>query len=129
MTIEIPTKTFAVWIGILILAIVNGALLEAMLIPAPGTPSGFILSGAILSGLILAVVYFSLSWIGRAPATCYVVVGLAGLCLSLMCEFIFGRVIQCKPRPKLLEAHTFMVGIMWPIALLIAAISPYVSYP
>ncbi len=41
-------KALAVWFGILVLAILNGMLREAVLLPAFGAPLGMILSGILL---------------------------------------------------------------------------------
>ena len=87
MALQIAVKVLTVWLGILVLAIANGTLREAILIPALGRPSGLILSGVLLSGVILAVAYLALPWLGRAPVATYVAIGLGWLCLTLTFEF------------------------------------------
>jgi hypothetical protein len=52
MLFGIALKALAVWAGILMLAMLNGALREAMLIPKLGTAAGLIVSGVFLSALI-----------------------------------------------------------------------------
>ena len=62
-------KAVAIWAAILLLAIANGALREALLIPKIGSPAGLVLSGLLLCALILAVACLSLPWLGaRATA-------------------------------------------------------------
>lgn len=127
MTLAITFKTFAVWLGILLLAIANGALREAVIIPVLGKLPGLIVSGVFLSGLIFAVAYFALPWFGRTPTLSYAAIGMGWLCLTLLFEFTFGHIIQGKPWPQLLEAYTFKDGNIWPIVLFVALVAPYVA--
>ena len=127
MVLETAVKTFATWLGILVLAVANGMLREAMLIPVLGKPPGLILSGVLLSGLILLVAYFVLPWFGRTSIASYATIGLGWLCLTLAFEFAFGYLIQGKPWSQLLEAYTFKDGNIWPVVLLITAIAPYTA--
>lgn len=127
MILELAIKAFAIWLSILVLAIANGMLREAILIPILGKPPGLILSGALLSGAILAVAYFALPWLGRASVARYIAIGFGWLCLTLAFEFAFGLLIQGKPWSQILEAYTFKDGNIWPLVLLITAIAPYVA--
>ena len=123
----IAAKALVIWFGILVLAIANGTLREAVLIPVLGNVPGLILSGVILSALILAVAYFSLPWFGPVPVVRYIAVGLSWLSLTLVFEFTFGRLIQGKPWSELLEAYTFKGGNIWLAVLLVVAVAPYIS--
>ena len=127
MSAEIAAKALTVWFVILVLAIANGTLREAVLIPVLGGVPGLILSGVLLSALILAVVYLSLPWFGSAPVARYIALGLSWLCLTLVFEFTFGRIMQGKPWSELLEAYTFKGGNIWPVVLLTVAAAPYVA--
>jgi hypothetical protein len=123
----IAAKALTIWFGILVLALANGTLREAVLIPVLGGVPGLILSGVLLSALIFAVVYFSLPWFGPAPVARYIALGLSWLCLTLVFEFTFGRLMQGKPWSELLEAYTFKGGNIWPVVLLTVAAAPYVA--
>ncbi|BAZ93403.1 ABC-type multidrug transporter, ATPase and permease components [Thiohalobacter thiocyanaticus] len=121
----IPGRALVIWMGILVLAVFNGLLREAVLLPMLDQPLALILSGILLSVLILAVAYLSLPWLGRLPATAYIAIGLGWLCLTLVFEFAFGRLIQSRPWPELLDAYTFRDGNLWPLVLLVTAAAPY----
>lgn len=127
MSAEIVAKALSIWLGILVLAIVNGLLRDVVLIPVLGHAPGLILSGVILSALILAVAYISLPWFGPAPMARYIALGLGWLFLTLVFEFTFGRLIQGKPWPELLEAYTFTGGNIWPVVLLVVTTAPYIA--
>lgn len=127
MAIGTIGKALALWLAILALAVANGMLREAVLLPVLDKYQALILSGILLSALILVVAYFSLPWLGRLPATGYIAIGLGWLCLTLAFEFAFGRLIQGRPWPALLEAYTFRGGNLWPLVLLVTASAPYVA--
>ncbi len=123
MPVAITLKAFAIWIGILLLAIANGALREAVLIPKLGAPAGLILSGVLLSALIVVVAYLSLPWLGvRHPLHLWGV-GIGWLFLTLVFEFSFG-LWQGKSWPALLQAYTFRGGNLWPVVLLVTTLAP-----
>lgn len=123
----IAGKAFAVWLGILVLAIANGALRDVALVPAMGSTLGLAASGVLLSVLILAVAYFALPWFGAAPFARYIAIGLGWLLLTLVFELTFGRLIQGKPWPEILAAYSFKNGNLWPVVLLVTAVAPYVA--
>ncbi len=127
MALGIIGKALAVWLGILVLAVANGALRETVLIPKLGEPPGFVLSGIVLSALILAVAYISLPWFGHLPKARYFAVGMGWLVLTVAFEFIFGRLIQCKSWSQILEAYAFKDGNIWPLVLVATAMAPYVA--
>jgi hypothetical protein len=126
MLLGIALKALAIWAGILVLAVLNGGLREAILIPKLGTAPGLVLSGVLLSALILVVAYFSLPWIGaRRPAE-LVGIGLGWVALTLVFEFSFG-LWQGKSWQVMLEAYTFKGGNIWPAVLLVTALAPYLA--
>jgi len=119
-------KSLAVWAGILILAVANGALREKILIPRLGAFAGLASSGLLLSVLILAVAYVSLPWLGTRRPVHLLGVGVGWLVLTLVFEVSFG-LWQGKSWPVLLEAYTFRGGNLWPIVLVVTLIAPHVA--
>jgi len=126
MLFGIVLKTLAVWSGILILAILNGGLREAVLIPKLGTPAGLVLSGVFLSALILGVAYISLPWFEASQSVEFMGIGLGWLALTLVFEFSFG-LWQGKSWQTILEAYTFKGGNIWPVVLLVTTLAPYLA--
>ncbi len=125
MTLSIITKVLTVWFAILVIAIANGTLREALLVPFFGKVPGYILSGVILSILIIVVSYLTLPWFGISSLSFYVTIGCCWLLLTLIFEFSFGHLIQGKPWSELLEAYLFKDGNIWPVVLLVTAMAPY----
>ena len=120
-------KALALWLAILVLAVLNGALREMALIPAVGSFAGLVASGLILSALIFLVAFVALPWFGTLPAAQWWAVGLGWLLLTLLFEFGFGRVVEHKTWPELFEAYTFKGGNIWPLVLLAALVAPWAA--
>ena len=115
------------WLLILCLAVANGALREAVLIPSLGRSFGLVLSGVLLSLLIAVVAYaFARSRTRLSPAQ-GMFVGVFWLFLTLVFEFGFGRLVQHKSWSELLDAYTFNGGNIWPVVLLVTLLAPYIA--
>lgn len=125
MTADIALRAFGLWLAILVLAVANGALREAVLIPKLGSAPGLILSGILLSGLVLGVAYLSLPWL-HAQGRELIFIGLGWLVATLIFEFSFG-LLQGKPLSEILDAYTFNGGNIWPLVLLIVALAPWLA--
>lgn len=126
MLITVTLKALAIWVGILVLAVANGALRESLLIPGLGTPAALVLSGLLLSALIIGVAYLSLPWLQISRPAQLGAVGLGWLALTLAFEFSFG-LWQGKSWPELLEAYTFRGGNIWPVVLAATTLAPYIA--
>ena len=112
------------WLVILALAVVNGWLRERFLVPALGVPGSELLSGAALCGIVLAVTYLLLPWTGARGSTQYRLVGAGWLALTVAFEFSFG-LARGDDLPTLLAAYRFEDGNLWPVVLLVTALSPW----
>jgi hypothetical protein len=120
----IVLKVVSWWAVILVLAILNGALREGVLIPTFGTFSALIISGLSLSLLILAVAFVAAPGLSALSARGYWLVGLSWLILTLAFEFSFGVFVQHKALSELLQAYTFKGGNLWPLVLASTLVSP-----
>lgn len=127
MKVKTVLKALLLWAAILLCAMANGALRELLLIPALGTTPGLVLSGLILSGCVFAVAWFATPWYGRLAAGQYRAIGLFWLVLTLAFEFGFGRLVQHKSWPELLQAYTFKDGNLWPVVLVMTLVAPWLA--
>jgi hypothetical protein len=119
-------KALTIWAVILLLAVLNGALRETILIPKFGPTMSLIFSALILSILIFVVAYFSLPWFGLRCSAELVTVGLAWLALTIVFEFSFGLWLG-KSWQVMFEAYTFKDGNLWPVVLVVTTLAPYLS--
>ncbi|MCF8035419.1 MAG: hypothetical protein K9K62_00975 [Desulfobacteraceae bacterium] len=126
MHLWIALKALAIWTGILVLAVLNGALREAILVPKLGMAAGLVVSGVLLSALIIVVAYLALPWLGARRTIELLGIGIGWLALTLVFEFSFG-LLQGKSWQVMLEAYTFKGGNIWPAVLIVTAIAPYLA--
>jgi hypothetical protein len=120
-------KATGVWLVILVCAVLNGGFREALLVPALGEPVALLLSGVLLSVAILAVSLLLVPALGRLRSSQCLYVGLLWLCLTLIFEFGFGRLVQHQSWRQLLEAYTFKDGNLWPLVLAVTFIAPLLA--
>lgn len=117
-------KAFVAWLLILLLAIANGGLREAVLIPRLGLTGGLVVSGLLLCALVTLVAW-GLVRFGRGLTVGQGVrVGLAWLALTLAFEFSFGRLVQHKTWDELWAAYAFADGNLWPLVLGVIVLAP-----
>jgi hypothetical protein len=112
------------WAAILVLAILNGALREELLIPAVGNFFAQLASGLILSLIIFVVAYMAIPGFGHLAGTGYWFIGSVWTVMTLIFEFGFGLFVQQKELSELLQGYTFKGGNIWPVALLSTFASP-----
>ena len=126
MPVVVTLKALAIWVGILMFAVLNGVLRETILIPQLGTATSLTLSGVLLSVIILVIAYFSLPWLGARRLAELAVIGLGWLALTIVFEFSFG-LLQGKSWQVLLEAYMFKGGNIWPAVLVVLALAPWLA--
>ena len=119
-------KAIAVWLAILVFAIANGFLREAVLVPRIGRAAGHVLSGVLLSAVILSVALVALPWLDTRQRSSLFAIGFGWLVLTIAFEFSFGR-LQGLSWSSILEAYTFKDGNIWPLVLLVTAFAPYLA--
>lgn len=119
-------KALAVWALILVLAMANGTLREAILIPRLGSVPGLVLSGLLLIALILGVSWLLLPWLGVRGTGPLLAVGMGWLALTLVFEFSFG-LAQGKSLAEILAAYTFAGGNLWLLVLVVTALAPWLA--
>lgn len=123
----ILVKALTLWCAILLLAIANGGLREAVLIPLLGEVAALLLSGILLAGLIVAVATLTLPWLGADTQAARVAIGLGWLVLTIVFEFGFG-LMRGQGWAELLAAYRFEPrGNIWPLVLLATALAPWLA--
>lgn len=114
----------AAWFAILLVAIANGGLREAALVPRLGRVAGTSISGVLLIAAVFIVAWVMQRWRRPTGAGQAWRIGVSWFAATVLFEFVFGF-IQGKDWPALLSAYTFSDGNLWPLVLLALAVSPY----
>ena len=117
-------RAFAVWLLLLVIAIVNGAFREAVLAPRYGTTVAQPVSALSLSVLILATAWSTAPFVGYDSFRAAWTVGALWLCLTLAFEFLAGRFLFVKTWDVLLADYDVMKGRLWPLVLLATLLAP-----
>lgn len=120
-------RAFLVWLALLVLAVVNGGLREAWLIPRIGGAAGHAVSSLSLSGAILVVSWLTMGWIYPASARDAFLIGLAWLALTLAFEFLAGHYLFRKPWNELLVDYDIMSGRIWVLVLVTTMFAPLLT--
>ncbi|MDY6950083.1 MAG: hypothetical protein SWE60_01090 [Thermodesulfobacteriota bacterium] len=118
----------ASWLGMAILAVLNGAVREKVYGPFMGELSAHQL--ATFMGLILFGAYI---WVltGLWPIqSSEQALGIGGLWLlmTIVFEFLFGRYVMGHPWGRLLHDYNLLKGRLWSLVLIWTAVAPYLFY-
>lgn len=114
MRMAMLVRALAVWGLILLCAIANGVLREALLIPRLSARPGLLLS------------WWLLPWIGLRGRRAQLLTGLGWLALTLGFEFSFG-LLRGRTLDEILAAYRFEGGNLWPLVLLVTACAPWLA--
>jgi hypothetical protein len=117
-------RAIVVWLAVLVLANLNGAVREAWLIPYLGPGPGRVLSTVILSALVFLVTWLTIGWIRPATTRDALLVGVLWLVLTLAFEFLVGHYVFHKPWIVLLEDYDLSRGRIWVAVLVVVLLAP-----
>jgi hypothetical protein len=125
--VEAVTPIFrpvAVWLAILVLASLNGAVRDLIVAPRIGDTMARALSTVMLCGVILLVTWYTIRWMGTQNARQALAVGALWLVLTLCFEFGAGRYAG-KPWPVILGDYDVTRGRIWVLVPIITFVAPY----
>ena len=117
-------RAVVVWLAILVLANLNGAVRELWLIPRLGPMPGRVLSTIVLSALVFFVTWLTIGWIRPLTTGDALRVGVAWLGLTLAFEFGFGHYVFHQPWAALLADYDLSRGRIWIVVPLIVLFAP-----
>jgi len=117
-------RALAIWIGILLLASLNGAIRDLLLAPRLGDPVARVISTISLSAIVVLVTWLSIRWIGPASARAGFVIGAFWTLLTLAFEFLGGRYLFGKSWATLVADYDLTRGRIWVLVLLVTLLAP-----
>jgi len=117
-------RAMLVWAAIVPIAIANGALRVAWIIPRTGEAVGHVVSSITLSLAIVAVAWLAIPWIAPPTRRDAWLVGAAWLAATVAFEFGFGRFVAGKSWSELLADYNVLRGRIWVLVLLTTAAAP-----
>jgi hypothetical protein len=125
--LTIIVKAFGLWVPLVPLAIVNGAIREWLLVPMLGRRLALPFSGVSLSVLILLFAVAVSPWLRATAVVHYVAAGIAWLLMTVLFELLFGHYAMGKSGAQLLAAYNVVEGNLWVLVLFSTAVAPYLG--
>jgi hypothetical protein len=118
----------AAWLGMLVLAVLNGALREAILTPASGDTVGRQLSTALLLALFAGWFWLLHRRWPLSTARQAWLVGVVWLVMTLALETFMGRVLAGKPWSEVFADYDVRAGRIWVLVPVWTLVGPYVFF-
>lgn len=119
-------RAVLIWCALLVVASINGAAREAVLIPRIGEVGGRAVSTLALSTFIVVLTWISIGWIAPRSAQQAWAVGVMWVALTLAFEFLAGHYLFHNPWSRLLEDYNVIRGRIWILVLITTLVSPRV---
>ncbi len=120
-------RSIVIWLGLMVVAIANGAFREAVLKPRLGELAGRIISTLMLCALIFGIAVLSIGWIGPSDARQELVVGFVWLGLTTAFEFLAGHYLFGDPWEKLLADYNILRGRLWVLVPITTFLAPWLA--
>jgi len=117
-------RAAAVWLGILALAVGNGALRDGVISPRIGEVPGRAVSTVILAGLVLLVARIMIRWIRPLSSAGAWNVGIFWVALTLAFEFLAGRYLFGNSWERILSDYDVTRGRIWLLVPLVTLVAP-----
>ena len=110
------------------LAIANGGLRAAILIPRFGEQAGHVLSTVILCVIIVTVSWLSMPWLAPRDRGDALRIGTMWILLTLAFEFLAGHYLFRVSWDRILADYDIARGRVWPLVPLTTFIAPLLTY-
>ena len=123
---SLMVRAVAVWLLLLVAAIVNGAVRQSVLLPAMGEQAARVMSTIMLSGVIFGIGWLMSGFLNLVSSREAWLVGALWLGLILAFEFLGGHFLFGTPSSKLLEDYNVAQGRIWILVLFVTALTPVI---
>jgi hypothetical protein len=117
-------KAFIIWILLLILAVLNGAIRDLFISPRLGEQAGHVISTVILCATIFLVAWLSIRWIGADSGRNALLVGIQWVLLTIAFEFLAGHYLFGHTWERLLADYNLFGGRVWVFVLAANLLAP-----
>jgi hypothetical protein len=121
------TRAFVIWLVFLALAVVNGGVREALMVPRLGETFAHAISSVTLSATILIVSWFTIEWIRPTSASQTWRVGGQWFALTLAFEFLVGHYVFGSPWNQLCADYNVLKGRLWILVLVTTVSAPWIT--
>lgn len=120
-------RAVVVWLGLALLASLNGAFRESVLVPRMSETAARAISTLMLSVVILIAALAAIGWISPAPHRDAWRIGVLWVALTLAFEFLAGHYLFRIPWRELTRDYNILQGRIWVLVLIVTAVAPAVA--
>jgi hypothetical protein len=117
-------RALAIWCGLLVIAVLNGAIRVMWLSPAFGDSAAHVLSAFILSAVVIVVAWSAIVWLHPHSANEALLIGDQWVLLTIAFEFLAGYYLFGASWDALLAQYDVSRGEMWVLVLITMLIAP-----
>lgn len=117
-------RAFLAWLLILVLAIVNGAFRQALLLPRLGEKVAHVISTLLLSLMVLFASWLLIPWVRPAGMGDAWLIGASWVILTVGFEFLAGHYVFGTPWERLLGDYNVADGRIWILVLVAVLLGP-----
>ena len=117
-------RAVIVWLGLVVVAILNGLLREAVLVPRMPARGAHVVSTLLLCALIAAVAWWTSGWIAPGTRDRAAAVGGLWVVLTLAFEFLAGRYVFGNSWQSLVADYNVARGRIWPLVPIVTFLAP-----
>lgn len=118
-------RTLTAWTLLAVAMTANGIFRETVLRPAFDARAD-VISAALGIGLILGVTAIALRPLPQAGLGRLAAISALFVALTVVFEVVIGRAVDHKTWAELAANYAFWKGRLWPIVLLVVALTPFV---
>jgi hypothetical protein len=119
-------RVLGIWALLAVVMSANGVLRETILRPKLGSPPADVLSAVVGIALILVVTAFGFRRLAGAPLGQLVGISVLLVAITVAFEFVVGRTVDHKSWADLFGNYAIWRGQLWPLVLLVVALTPLI---
>ena len=120
-------RAFLIWLVIIAAETVHGILRGVLLVPIVGDLPARQIGVLLGSTLIFAVAYLFIRWIAARTKLQFLAVGLLWVVLTVLFEFVLGRLVLGLPWERITEDYDVTCGGFMGLGLLFMAATPWLA--
>jgi hypothetical protein len=120
-------RAFAVWLLIVLVAVINGGIRQALISPRTGDTVGHAISTIMLCAAILLLCSVTIGWMQPATRREVWRIGALWATLTLSFECLAGHYVFGTPWRQLLADYNVFRGRIWVLVLITTAIGPWLA--
>ena len=127
MTAAQVLKAGLIWLGIAILAIINGVVRDNVVAPMYGREIALPLSGISLAIVVFFITYFTIGFLGKVTRSVCIGTGVQWVMMTLAFEFLFGHYVAGKSWATLMQTFNVASGDLFVVVLLVSLVAPCIA--